>query len=515
MLKPSPGARAGLLAFIGGSLGCVAPLDLDAVERTPSSALPPARGVELAVVMGAEAPPSQSWFGPLDRPDEGLDARLALASVAQSSIDVQSYLWHADSSGSLLMDRLLDAADRGVRVRLMIDGFQLEDNLDVDVGIDSHPNIEVRVFNPTVHESGIWRGMEVLGTLERFDHRMHNKMFVVDGVAGVFGGRNIGDEYFGLGHEADFRDYDLLASGVVIDDLEAAFDDFWNCPYAIPVRALRPAGDEDSRAEALERAREAVAGRHLDDRRLDARRALTRADWSAALTHARAAMVPGAAELVHDLASVEDDGATGTMTSALSESLGPVEGDVLIVVAYLVPDEGFVENVRRHVAAGGRARILTNSYVSTNQPLAHAYYAAARDDLLDAGAELYEVRADAFSHAYHRSPGSRGQKLGLHAKSAVFGESRVVVGSMNLDPRSMVLNTEMGALIESRELAQRVRADLERDFAERNAWRVDRDEHGRIYWQSGEVKTYDEPQMSVREHVREWFVRLMPVQGEV
>ena len=106
-------------------------------------------------------------------------------------------------------------------------------------------------------------------------------------------------------------------------------------------------------------------------------------------------MVPGSAELVHDLASVEDNGATGTMTSALRDSLGPVEGDVLIVVAYLVPDDSFVENVRRHVEAGGRARILTNSYVSTNQPLAHAYYAAARDDLLDAGAELYEVRAAA------------------------------------------------------------------------------------------------------------------------
>jgi len=186
--------RAGLLALLLACSGCVATVgDLDA-PREPSEALPPARESALGGVFGPPDEGEASAFAPLDGGDEGLDVRLALTEAAEASIDAQSYLWHADACGSLLLDRLLAAADRGVRVRLLIDGFRLEWHEDVGHALDLHPNLELRVFNPTLHRAGPWRALELAENLERLDHRMHNKLFLVDGVAGVFGGRNVGDE---------------------------------------------------------------------------------------------------------------------------------------------------------------------------------------------------------------------------------------------------------------------------------------------------------------------------------
>jgi len=508
-------AAIALLLLLFVTSGCVATMrDVD-VLRVPSEALEPASDSALGRIFVLPGDGELSRFAPLDRGDEGFDARLALAAGAETSIDAQSYLWHEDACGSLLLDRLLEAADRGVRVRLLIDGFRLEGHEQLDEGLNLHPNLELRVFNPTLHRGGLWKALEVGRNLGRLDHRMHNKLFIVDGVVGVFGGRNIGDEYFGLGDEVDFRDFDLLAAGPVLSELSHSFDEFWNGPSTVPLGALVAPRSPGEQQETHARARSTLRELHAPDPRLDARREQSRAVWLEALARAREQMLTGRALVLHDAASLEREGGTLILGRAFEEALAGNHGDVLIVTAYLVPDEMLLEEVRAHVAAGERVRILTNSYVSTNQPLAHAYYASARPALLAAGAELYELRGDAWSHVHHRSPGSRARKLGLHAKSAVFGDSHVLVGSLNLDPRSMKLNTELGVLIESRELADRVRACLERELAARNAWRVELAEDGGLRWTTQGLELREEPEMSAGEHAREWFLRLLPLRGEV
>ncbi len=498
------------------AVGCVATVVPSEVERTPSVALGPASDSALGRLFGSPGPVAASEFAPLDRSDEGLDARLALAATAESSIDAQTYIWHEDGTGSLLLDELLEAADRGVRVRLLIDGFRLEGNERLDEALDLHPNLELRVFNPTMHRSGVLEVVEVIENLDRLDHRMHNKLFLVDGVAAIFGGRNVGDEYFGLGEEADFRDLDLLACGPVVGGLADSFDAFWNGPWTVPLGDLiEPALESVARRATHERARSTLTALHDFDERLEARRSVEPAGWLQALGRARARMVPGEAQVLHDQAEIERAGAAGVLARAFEAAFAEEPGDALIVTAYLVPDAELLECVRAHVRAGSRVRILTNSYVSTNQPLVHVYYSSSRHDLLAAGVELYELRGDAWSHVRHRSPGSRARKLGLHAKSAVFGDAHVLVGSLNLDPRSMELNTELGVLIESRELAAWVRECLSRELAGRNSWRVEEDGDGGLRWSTLGLVLDEEPFMGAGEHAREWFLRLLPLREEM
>lgn len=497
------------------STACVATTEDAFVQRVASHALSPAMDTELGEIFGSPEGDQPSGFAPLDRGEEGLDVRLALAVGAESSIDAQSYLWHEDACGSLLLDHLLEAADRGVRVRLLIDGFKLEGHEELDEALDLHPELEIRVFNPTYHRGGIWKELELLENLERLDHRMHNKLFLVDGVAGVFGGRNVGDEYFSLGEEVDLRDFDLLARGPVLNELARSFDEFWNSEWTIPLGDLTGPIALEEHLLVHAQARATLRALHAQDPRLDQRRAHSKEEWLNALTRARDLMVPGTALVLHDAAEIQRDGATDVLSRAFEAALASADGDVLLVTAYLVPDAVFLAQVRAHVELGGRVRILTNSYSSTNQPLVHTFYASMRRDLLAAGAELYELRADAWSHGHHRSPGSRARKLGLHAKSAVFGADHVLVGSMNIDPRSMELNTELGVLIQSRELASWVRGCLERELAARNAWSVWLHEDGELRWSTLDLDLSEEPQMSAGEHAREWFLRLLPLRGEV
>lgn len=494
---------------------CVATLQPDELQKTASQTFAPAPHSALGRIFAGGPDEATSHFAPLDRADEALDARLALIAAAESSIDAQYYLWHEDASGSLLLDRLLEAADRGVRVRLLIDGFRLEGNERLDQALDLHPRFELRVFNPALHRSGLLKAVELGENLDRLDHRMHNKLLLVDGVAGVVGGRNVGDEYFGIGEASVFRDFDLLAAGPVLQDLARSFDEFWNGPWTVPLDPARADGAAVVYEVAHARARATLRALHASAAHLDARRALRSADWLAGLAAARARMVPGRARVVHDAAAIDVAGASEIMEHAFDAALGAIPGDVLIVTAYLVPNATLRDRLRAHVAAGGRVRILTNSYVSTNQVLAHAYYTASRRELLEAGVELYELRADAWNHVQHRSPGSRAQVLGLHAKAAVFGDAHVLIGSMNLDPRSMELNTELGVLVESPELAAWVRLCLEREFAPRNAWRVATAADGGLTWSAQGLVLREEPALGPGERAREWFLRLLQLRSEV
>jgi putative cardiolipin synthase len=497
------------LAALGG---CSSVRTLRELPRTESHALPADDSTALAGLLREVAPPEGSSFLVLDRGDDAFDVRLALATAADRSIDVQYYLWHEDVTGSLLLERLLEAADRGVRVRFLIDDLQLEGG---DVGalaLDRHPDFELRVFNPILDRSALGVWWDLATDLSRLDHRMHNKQFVVDGQVAVTGGRNVGDEYFGLGEEFDFRDLELLAVGPIVDELESSFDAFWNSPFSVPIEALvHP--DED--VHAHEHRRELLRSRHAGDPRIVRRHALERADWLDVLRPVLERLVPGEARVVRDEIHVADGQAPTQMAEAIAELELDPEREMLLVTAYLVPDEGMLERIRAHTEQGVRVRILTNSLETTNQPMVHAAYQEWRPRLIRAGVELHELRGDAWHRTHYQSPGSAAERLGLHAKSSVFGESTVVIGTMNLDPRSEVLNTEMGLVVESPQLAEQVRRALLRDFDSRNSWRVTLDEQGALRWSCCHTETATQPSGGLGRRLKVFFLSLLPLEGEV
>ncbi|QDU86590.1 Cardiolipin synthase [Planctomycetes bacterium Pla163] len=507
-----------ILAVVLVGAGCRTGSALRDLERAPSHALAPDPEASLVQLVERLGWREAEGYGLLDRGADSLDTRLALIHAAECTIDVQTYLWHGDRAGTLLLNECLDAADRGVRVRLIIDDFQLEGGLKRAAALSFHENLELRVFNPYLEDGAAGRLLEVLGDFDRLDHRMHDKSMVVDGVVAVAGGRNIGDEYFGLGGEFDFRDLDLVVAGPVVDDLEACFDEFWNSEYAVPVADLWHGIPADAAAhqdlrERLDRtlaAADGVIGR---------RRAAHDETWVPALERLLAELVPGAGRVVRDSLLHSRGGLTGGGTGLMAAEIARIAAEpgdeVWFVSAYFVPDDDFLAHLAEETARGVELRILTNSLASTNQPLAHAYYAEERARILATGARLHEIRVWGPTRTYYQSPGSVAERLGLHGKAAVYGDHTVVVGSMNLDPRSMKLNTELGLVVESAPLAERTRAALARDFAAAGSWEVRTGEDGGLEWHAGELRRETQPALSGWQRFSTWFLGFLPLRGEV
>ena len=402
----------------------------------------------------------------LDRGTDAFLARLALARIAERGLDIQYYIWHEDTTGKLLAASVLQAAERGVRVRLLLDDIgKAADNRHL-LALDSHPNVAVRLFNPVAARSTPLLGL--LADFSRANRRMHNKSFTADNQATIVGGRNIGDEYFGARPDIEFADLDLLAIGPVVDEVSREFDAYWNSPLAFPITALsqdRPGDDEIRQARAgLQEFVQAQKGggyaRALESSGL----AEALAEGNLAFDHAK-------------LRVVADD-----PTKALEESADPaprllpkllpefasLTSELLLVSPYFVPGDTGVDRLRALVQRGVRVRILTNSLASTDVPAVHAGYKRYRRALLEAGIELYELKPTAAQMARRDPPsGSRdgsdkaalsgSSSASLHAKSMTFDRRALFVGSMNLDPRSVFTNTEIGVVVEHAGLtAQRV-----------------------------------------------------------
>ncbi|MFT5464526.1 MAG: putative cardiolipin synthase, partial [Planctomycetota bacterium] len=433
------------------------------------------------------------------------------------SIDVQTYLWHGDRTGHLLLEKVLRAADRGVRVRILIDGFEVDGGFGAAAALAWHPNISMRAFNPYLQAGAAAHVLELLEDFGRLDHRMHDKLIVADGILAVAGGRNLGDEYLGLGEVFDFRDLDLAVAGPIVDELERDFDEFWNSDYSVPVHDLASGNAASEVRHHARRSRLAadIAGHPL----LLRRRATEGEHWRPALGRLFEDMHPGNGRVIRDVlysssGGLEDGGAR--LMAQEFEALQVDAGEAMwFVTAYLVPDQAFVDHLRREVERGVRVRILTNSLASTNVPMVHAAYSSWRRPLIEAGVELHELRTDSAARSLYQSPGSSATRLGLHAKAALFGEDTVLVGSMNLDPRSMRLNTELGIVVESRALAAELRRCLERDFSPTGSWRVEIDSDGDLRWVAGERILTRQPALGSMQRATAWFWSFWPIDGEV
>lgn len=437
-----------------------------AIEDTEETAL----GQQLAPLI--ESHPEESGFYPLVEGTDALVARVAAIRAAERSLDVQYYIWKNDTAGRILIQRLLEAADRGVRVRLLLDDL---DTAGKDFGlglVDAHPNIEIHLFNAFANRSS--RLLGFLTDLDRVNRRMHNKSLTADNQLTIVGGRNVGNEYFGGVSAAAFSDLDMVAIGPVVNEVSAAFDSYWNSEWAIPLSALS-AGDPPTRDELQQ-------GRIALDRSVEE---LVKTPYGQALQTAplvayqELAALPyswGRAILLYDApskAAGAEMSATTHIGPRLAELFEQTQRELLIVSPYFVPGPELVGRLGDLEDRGVRVRILTNSLAANDVGIVHAGYMRYRVPLLQRGVELYEFKPIPGQDDHDDTDGrwSGSSRASLHAKTFGIDRRALFVGSFNLDPRSVLLNTEMGVLFESPALAGQLGEAFDTEV-QRAAYRV-------------------------------------------
>ena len=504
------GSRLITLAIVAASLlsaACTRPvLRDDLIRPEPGYARPPAtEGVlaDIANRVTAGHGPQSSGFLVLDDSKAALEWRLALIDSAVSALDIQVYLWYPDNAGRLLLERAVTAADRGVHVRLIVDDL-LTIGLDQAIAnLEDHPNIEFRLFNPWKERRPGSRVGEMLAEMERLNIRMHDKLLVVDGVAAVFGGRNIGDHYFGLSHDYNFHDLDVLGFGPVARQANAMFDHFWNSEWVVSAQNLTTEPDPGLAAAAwaeLER-----KNREAEELAAFPRE---RRDWGIELGDVEGELHVGTSIVTYDEATGRE--ISQDMAEAMFSFLSRAQQELLITNAYIIPGQPGMDLIRRLSERGVRVRILTNSLASHDVPAVNSHYKEWRDDLIEAGAELYEFRADAQIRSIVDVPPAQGEFVGLHTKAVVVDRRHVFIGSMNFDPRSVNINTEAGVFIDSPALAGEVAALMERDMSPVNAWQVLLDGDGKPYWTNSDQTVSIQPARDFTQRVMDVFFRVFP-----
>jgi putative cardiolipin synthase len=465
----------GLVFLLGG---CGTTVDWD-YPRTHSAAFdqPQTTTVGALFQEAAARHPGESGFTLVRQGSRAFLARLAMADLAERTLDAQYYIWDIDTTGRILADRLIRAADRGVRVRLLLDdNYQTEET---DLGIaalDAHPAIEVRFFNPVKNRR--WRGWSFLSEFGRVNHRMHNKLFIMDNAMAIVGGRNIADIYFGVRADHNYRDLDVATAGPIVRELSSSFDRFWNSEWAVPVGAVvaeQATERELATVKGNLTAKIAAAGYPypIDEHVAGLRERLVqiRDDFIWAPGHV----------LVDDPARANTDDGPNVIAEALLERVGRTEREVLIEAAYFILQDRGRQKLGELTSRDVTVRALTNSAATNDVVAAHAGYANTRKDLLKAGVELYELRPDIdMKREWSLLAGK--SRAALHSKALVFDRESVFIGSFNLDPRSRSINTEIGLMIDSPALASQVGEFMDEGVSPGSAFRVTLDRNDDLVW---------------------------------
>jgi putative cardiolipin synthase len=444
----------------------------------------------------------KSGFLLLENNTEALNWRLALIDEARYSLDIQYYLWYGDDSGRLIMKRVLDAAGRGVRVRLIADGILLVGKGQNLAALETHPNVEIRVFNP-LEQNHLGSKKKKQQTLERFNFRMHNKIIVADNRITILGGRNLGNDYFGLNQTYNFLDLDVLGVGPVARLMSGIFDHFWNSKWVVPGYAYAQNGPEGRLQELEQRQYELLKKSEvLQNFPLD------RQNWTDRLASLGAQLLPGVGSKVYD--QLEEEDISQRMAFELPEFTKTAQKELLINNAYLIPDDEMLADTTKLVKQGVNLRIITNSLASQDVPAVNSHYGPLSTPILETGAELYELRPDAeIKTEVDTAPVVSGF-VGLHTKAAVVDRSRVFIGSFNLDPRSRETNTEMGILIDSPELGEKLAGRIEYLMQPENSWQVKLDEDGKVIWVSHDGTLTRQPAQSFWQRVQDAFFKIFP-----
>jgi putative cardiolipin synthase len=402
-----------------------------------------------------------------------------MANAAQRTLDLQYFILRGDETGRLLADAVLRAADRGVRVRVLIDDGETVAGDEQIAALNAHAQIEVRIFNPFVYRGHVAavRAFEFMLSSSRLDYRMHNKLFVADNAVALIGGRNIGDQYFQVDPGSQFADDDVFTAGPIVKELSATFDAYWNSAIAIPVQALAGGKSPD---ESSPEGRETLA-EHRDTAKPGAADYATRiasGEPLAGMLSGKLAMVWAHAQVVcdsPDKKGVEKGWMVGSlMHRPVAKAVEAVQSELLMITPYLIPGQEGMQMFKDLRQRNVRVRVLTNSLESSTVLAAQAGYMHYRAPLLETGVELFEIRSllgDARGSGQSASMSQYGN-YSLHAKLFVFDRKRLFIGSMNFDQRSMHLNTEIGLIIDSPVLAKQMAARFEAMVKPVNAYKV-------------------------------------------
>jgi phosphatidylserine/phosphatidylglycerophosphate/cardiolipin synthase-like enzyme len=437
--------------------------------------------------------------------EEALASLMALADHAQRTLDIQYYIIHADDSSRMLLQHVRRAADRGVRVRLLVDDLNTAGEDRRFMHLSQRTNVEVRLFNPFPGgRSAIWsRFLASLNDLPRINHRMHNKLFVADNAIAITGGRNIGDAYFTRDPRSNFIDLDVVAAGAIVPQLSATFDAFWNSRYAYPIASVAAADQPESTAppfvETTLSASDDWLARELDRGGLNLL-------WVPATV---------LADKPAKLASDPDSEEQVTVANDIRELMRSAKQELVIISPYFVPGAEGMVLMRQLVSQGVHIRILTNSLASTDSPLVYTGYSRYRAGLLKLGVELREMRPKLGLKRPRFHP-FQSSNASLHAKALVIDQKTVFVGSLNMDGRSRRFNSELGLVMRSSDIAQQVTNILD-DVSADGSYRLSlRDHTNQIEWFSGEpgqeLIWHSDPETTLTQRI--WLGALAPFAPE-
>jgi putative cardiolipin synthase len=450
----------------------------------------------------------QSGFLGLSHGIDALGARLRLAELAESTIDAQYFIIKKDRAGALFAGKLLRAADRGVRVRLLVDDIFTPGTDQAFTLLDTHPNIEVRLFNPMANRS--FKYLSYAANFTRANRRMHNKSFTVDNSITIVGGRNIGEEYFELDQDVKFDDYEVLAIGPVVTEVSAGFDEFWNSKLSIPMKAFDVQVDPGELEEWRDYIREHTEGseNHLYKQAINS-------TFMTDIREVRSEPAVAEATMITDhpdkLLTEVGDEELATLALEIGRRFREARDEIIIITPYFVPQDAGAVLIEELLAKGLRVIIVTNSLASTNHLPVHSAYARYRKRLLQAGAEFWEIRAHGSGEK--NEWGYQPELVTLHSKATIIDRDTIFIGSLNFDPRSLLINTEMGLFVEHDEIGAEFTNGVLEDLP-RVAYEVKLNDDGKLRW----VYEYDavkerykkEPQTSVWRRFNAQLMRLAP-----
>ena len=505
------------ICTLGLASGC-ASIDFD-YPRTESFAFQDTADTYLGQHLGdviASKPQGQSGFYPLPNGVDALAARLLLIERAERSVDVQYYLIKSDLVGNTFIHALVRAADRGVRVRLLLDDIV---TAGYDAGLaalDAHPNFEVRVFNP-FNRGKAGRTLGALGSFSRINRRMHNKSVTADNQITIIGGRNMANYYFGAQEEKKYADLDVTGIGPVVSDVSAMFDMYWNHKSSIPILGVvKPLEDPD--AEML-RVRNALDLAYQEIGESKYAKAVEK-EYDK-FVHTDATIFDWASyELVYDSPdkSIKSEASeAASITTPLRASLRTAENELLIISPYFVPRKTGIESLVGLQEKGIDVTIITNSLAANNQFAVHAGYGPSRKPLLRGGVKIYEVRPDA-DVAGSEFVATSGATATMHTKAFIVDRKSVFIGSFNFDPRSANLNTELGVIIHDPKLATLFAEAVVAAYPN-ETYEVFLNEKEKLRWRGfrggSEVIYEKEPETTWGQRFSVGFVRILPIRGQL
>jgi len=467
-----------LVAFALFGAGCAnLPPGMDGPKPASTSLEDPGKttlGKRLAAA--EKANPGKSGFRLLVDGTDTFALHLEIAEKAERTLDVQYFLLVQDDTGKLLLESLLRAADRGVRVRLLLDDAEAFEVNSKIRPLAAHPNVDIRIFNPFIvrREMTFLRWAEFVVGSRRLNYRMHNKLFIGDNAIALTGGRNVGDSYYQASSKVELGDFDLAVAGPMVRVLSHSFDLYWNDRLAIPVTKLSNAPSP----EELDRNRKALVEHREKMANSEYIRSLPKGNLLDQMLSGKAPLVWAYASLAYDLpdkAKTASDDPGRLMWERVAAAVEETQRELIVATPYLVPGESEMALIRRLRERGVRVRILTNSLASTDMPIVHIGYEKYRAPLLEAGCELYEVRPMLGKPRDGRGGSIKSgssEHFALHAKVFVIDRRRAFVGSMNFDQRSLDINTEIGIIIDSPKIANDIAARFEAIVEPANSYRL-------------------------------------------